>query len=201
MGPKFDDSDIIDQVHGGIPRVVTYDRIYGPTGWRALTIRSNAIGQGEVQVTPLQLANMAAAIANDGVWITPHLNRADSLLKRRHKTNVDAAHFAAVKEGMWRVCEYGTGRWYKLDSIAMCGKTGTVDNSHGKPHSLFIGFAPKDNPKIAVAVVIENAGFGATWANPIASLVLEQYLCGEIRRKDLFDRMSNAVTAPDVKKY
>ena len=201
LGPKFDDSDIIDQVHGGIPRVVTYDRIYGPTGWRALTIRSNAIGQGEVQVTPLQLANMAAAIANDGVWITPHLNRADSLLKRRHKTNVDAAHFAAVKEGMWRVCEYGTGRWYKLDSIAMCGKTGTVDNSHGKPHSLFIGFAPKDNPKIAVAVVIENAGFGATWANPIASLVLEQYLCGEIRRKDLFDRMSNAVTAPDVKKY
>lgn len=201
LGPKFADSDIPDQANGGIPRVVTYDRIYGPTGWRALTIRSNAIGQGEVQVTPLQLANVAAAIANSGYYITPHLNRADSMLERRHTTTVDSVYFDVVKEGMWRVCEYGTGRWYKIDSVAMCGKTGTVDNNHGRPHSIFIGFAPKDNPAIAVAVVIENCGFGATWANPIASLVIEQYLKGEIKRKDLFDRFANAVTAPDVKKY
>ncbi len=201
LGPKFTDSDIPDQVHGGIPRVVTYDRIYGEARWRALTIRSNAIGQGEVQVTPLQLANATAAIANDGYYITPHLNRADSMLQHRHQTAVDEKYFAAVKDGMWRVFEYGTGRWYKIDSVAMCGKTGTVDNNHGQPHSLFIGFAPKDNPKIAIAVVIENAGFGATWACPIASLCLEQYLCGEIRRKDLYNRMINSVLAPDVKKY
>ncbi len=201
LGPKFDDSDIPDQANGGIPRVVTYDRIYGPTGWRALTIRSNSIGQGEVQVTPLQLANVAAAIANGGWYITPHLNRADSMLSRRHVTTVDSTYFGVVKNGMWRVCEYGTGRWYKIDSVAMCGKTGTTDNSHGRPHSIFIGFAPKDNPKIAVAVVIENCGFGATWANPIASLVIEQYLKGDIKRTDLFRRFATAVTAPDVKKY
>lgn len=201
LGPKFADSDIPDQANGGIPRMVTYDRIYGPTGWRALTIRSNSIGQGEVQVTPLQLANVAAVIANGGWYITPHLNRADSMLLRRHQTSVDSVYFSAVRNGMWRVCEYGTGRWYKIDSVQMCGKTGTVDNNHGRPHSIFIGFAPKENPTIAVAVVIENCGFGATWANPIASLVLEQYLKGDIQRKDLYNRFTSAVTDPDVKKY
>jgi len=201
LGPKFDDTDIPDQANGGIPRTVTYDRIYGPTGWRAITIRSNSIGQGEVQVTPLQLANVAATIANNGYYITPHLNRADSMLRHKHIATVDSSYFEVVKNGMWRVCEYGTGRWYKIDSVAMCGKTGTTDNNHGRPHSIFIGFAPKDNPKIAVAVVIENCGFGATWANPIASLVLEQYLKGEIKRKELFHRFATAVTDSDVKKY
>jgi penicillin-binding protein 2 len=198
LGPKFSDTDITEQSNGSIPSAKTYDKWYGASGWRALTIRSNAIGQGEVLVTPLQLSNIATIIANGGYYITPHLNKADSMLRHRHQTNIDPKYFSIVQQGMWRVCEYGTGRYYKLDSISMCGKTGTVDNNLGRPHSLFIGFAPKDNPKIAVAVVIENAGFGATWANPIASLVMEQYLTGEIKRKDLYNRIQNSVIDPNV---
>ena len=154
-----------------------------------------------VQVTPLQLANSVAVIANGGYYITPHLHKCDTMLKHRHQSLIDEKYFPVVKEGMWRVCEYGTGRWYKLDSIPMCGKTGTVDNSHGRPHSLFVGFAPKENPKIAIAVVIETAGFGATWANPIASVLIEQYLTGEVKRKELANRLKTSVTDPDVKKY
>lgn len=201
LGPKFKDSDIPDQVHGSIPSIKTYNTWYGERSWRALTIRSNAIGQGEVQVTPLQLANSVAVIANGGYYITPHLHKCDTMLKHRHQSLIDEKYFPVVKEGMWRVCEYGTGRWYKLDSIPMCGKTGTVDNSHGRPHSLFVGFAPKENPKIAIAVVIETAGFGATWANPIASVLIEQYLTGEVKRKELANRLKTSVTDPDVKKY
>lgn len=201
LGPKFKDSDIPDQVHGSIPSIKTYNTWYGERSWRALTIRSNAIGQGEVQVTPLQLANSVAVIANGGYYITPHLHKCDTMLKHRHQSLIDEKYFPVVKEGMWRVCEYGTGRWYKLDSIPMCGKTGTVDNSHGRPHSLFVGFAPKENPKIAIAVVIETSGFGATWANPIASVLIEQYLTGEVKRKELANRLKTSVTDPDVKKY
>lgn len=201
LGPKFKDTDVPDQVNGSVPSIKTYDRWYGERGWRALTIRSNAIGQGEVQVTPLQLANAVAVIANEGYYITPHLNKSDSLKKNRHQSRVDQRYFPVVKEGMFRVCEFGTGKWYKLDSIAMCGKTGTVDNSHGRPHSLFIGFAPKDNPKIALAVVIETSGFGATWANPIASVLIEQYLTGEVKRVDLVNRLKTSSTDPDVKNY
>ena len=201
LGPKFSDTDISEQSNGSIPSVKTYDRWYGPSGWRALTIRSNAIGQGEVQITPVQLANVAAIIANSGYYITPHLRKSDSMLFHRHQTAVEAKYFPIVQQGMWRVCEYGTGRYYKLDSISMCGKTGTVDNNLGRPHSLFVGFAPRENPQIAVAVVVENAGFGATWANPIASLVMEQYLTGTIKRKDLFTRIKDAVLDVNVKKY
>lgn len=193
FGSKFSDSDINEQANGSVPSVKIYNKWYGASSWRALTIRSNSIGQGEVQVTPLQLANAAAIIANEGFYISPHLNKADSMLNRRHETAIEAKFFKPVKEGMWRVCEFGTGRYYKLDSIAMCGKTGTVENSSGpKNHSLFIGFAPKDDPKIAVAVVVENAGFGATWANPIASLVMERYLTGTIKRRDLYNRLKNS---------
>ncbi len=201
LGPKFADTDIAEQVDGGVPTIKTYNKWYGERGWRALTIRSNAIGQGEVMVTPLQLANAAAAIANCGYYITPHLNRADSMKTHRHETTVAAEHFAPVREGMWRVCEYGTGRFYKVPDVEMCGKTGTTDNSHGKPHSIFFGFAPKENPQIAIAVVIENAGFGATWASPIASLCIEQYLKGSVERKALEERMKTSVINPDVKKF
>ena len=201
LGPKFKDSDIPDQVNGSIPSIKTYDTWYGARGWRAITIRSNAIGQGEVQVTPLQLANSVAVIANEGYYITPHLHKCDSMLKHKHTSLIDKKYFPVVKQGMWRVCEFGTGKWYKLDSISMCGKTGTVDNSHGRPHSLFVGFAPKDNPKIAIAVVIETSGFGATWANPIASVLIEQYLTGEVKRIELVNRLKTSVTDPDVKKY
>jgi penicillin-binding protein 2 len=201
LGHKFDDSDLYQQSRGSIPSAELYDKWYGATGWKAITIRSNSIGQGEVQITPLQIANAAATIANAGYYITPHLNKADSMLTRRHDTKVDKNYFRYVQEGMWRVFEYGTGRHHKIPGINMCGKTGTVDNNHGRPHSLFIGFAPKENPKIAVAVVVENAGYGATWAAPMASLIMEQYLTDTIARQDLKQRMVTSVTNPNVKKY
>ena len=102
---------------------------------------------------------------------------------------------------MNRVMTNGTGRWYQIDSIQTCGKTGTVQNPHGKDHAIFIGFAPKENPKIAVAVVVENAGFGATWAAPIASLVMEQYLTGTIARTGLKDRMVHSILNENVKEW
>ncbi|NLJ20485.1 MAG: penicillin-binding protein 2, partial [Bacteroidales bacterium] len=95
-----------------------------------------------------------------------------------------------VDEGMWRVCEFGTARHYKVPNMSMCGKTGTVQNSRGKDHSIFVGYAPRENPQIAIAVVVENAGFGATWALPIASLMIEQYINGKIERTDLLERIT-----------
>lgn len=198
LGEKFTDTDLYSQASGSIPNENFYSRYYGKTGWRALTIRSLSIGQGEILTTPLQMANMMAAIANGGYYITPHLNKADSMSTHRHETAVSPKHFPIVKEGMWRVFEYGTGRWHKIDSIAVGGKTGTAQNPHGKDHSLFIGFAPVNDPQIAVAVVVENAGFGATWAAPIASLMIEQYLLGDIKRTAVFKRMCNTSTNEDV---
>ena len=200
LGAKYTDSDIYSQSGGSIPSEKFYTKYYGKTGWRALTIRSLSIGQGEILTTPLQMANMMAAIANEGYYITPHLNKADSMLTRRHETSISPQHFSIVKEGMFRVFEYGTGRWHKIEGVEMGGKTGTAQNPHGKDHSLFIGFAPKDDPKIVVAVVVENAGFGATWAAPIASLMMEQYLFGEIKRTQVFDNMCNTSTNNDVAK-
>lgn len=199
LGQKFEDSDIFEQTSGNIPSQKYYNRYYGDTGWRSLTVRSLSIGQGEVLLTPLQLANSMAAIANKGFYITPHLNANDTMQLRRHQTKVDSVYFPIVIEGMWRVFEYGTGRHHKIKDISMCGKTGTVENSRGKDHSLFVGFAPRDNPKIAVAVVVENAGFGATWAAPIASMMMEQYLKGSVERTELFERIANSATNTNVK--
>lgn len=194
FGHRFDDSDVGYQSAGSVPGTQFYDRYYGKTGWKAITIRSLSIGQGELLVTPLQLANQAAAIANKGYFITPHLNRSDSMQLRRHDIDIEPAYFDIVHTGMRRVMTNGTGRWYQLpDSIASCGKTGTAQNPHGKDHAIFIGFAPADNPQIAVAVVVENAGFGATWAAPVASLMMEQYLTGNISRTALQKRISEAV--------
>lgn len=194
FGHRFDDSDVGYQSAGSVPGTQFYDRYYGKTGWKAITIRSLSIGQGELLVTPLQLANQAAAIANKGYFITPHLNRSDSMQLRRHDIDIEPAYFDIVHTGMKRVMTNGTGRWYQLpDSIASCGKTGTAQNPHGKDHAIFIGFAPADNPQIAVAVVVENAGFGATWAAPVASLMMEQYLTGNISRTALQKRISEAV--------
>lgn len=198
LGHRFENTDIGDQSAGKIPDIAYYDRYYGKTGWKAITIRSLSIGQGEILVTPLQLANQAAAIANEGYFITPHLNRNDSMKSNKNVISIDSEYFRLVKEGMHRVMANGTGRWYNIDSLQMCGKTGTVQNSHGRDHAIFIGFAPMDNPKIAVAVVVENAGFGATWAAPIASLMMERYLSGEIERKSLYDRMVNSITSTEV---
>ena len=193
FGHRFEDSDIGYQSSGSVPSTKFYDRYYGKTGWKAITIRSLSIGQGELLVTPLQLANQAAAIANKGYYITPHLNKHDSMQLRRHTLPIDSAYFDIVHEGMRRVMTNGTGRWYQLPEIVSCGKTGTAQNPHGKDHAIFIGFAPADNPQIAVAVVVENAGFGATWAAPIASLMMEQYLTHHITRTALQKRIAEAV--------
>lgn len=189
LGQRFSDTDISEQAPGYIPSADFYDRVYGDKGWKAITIRSLAIGQGEILVTPLQLANIAAAVANKGYYITPHLSRTDSMRLYAHTTRIDSTHFDIVQQGMARVMTNGTGRWYNIPELQMGGKTGTVQNVHGKDHALFIGFAPIDNPQIAVAVAVENAGFGATWACPIASLIMEQYLTGEIGRTWLYERI------------
>ncbi len=192
LGKKFDDTDISEQAKGAVPSVALYDKLYGKKGWKAITIRSLSIGQGEILVTPLQLANQTAAIANKGYYITPHLNKNDSMKSRIHYTSIDAKHFDVVHRGMARVMTEGTGKWYNVPELQICGKTGTVQNPHGEDHALFIGFAPQDNPQIAIAVAVENAGFGSTWACPIATLLMEQYLTGEIKRNWLYDRMVNA---------
>ena len=111
----------------------------------------------------------------------------------RHILPIEKKHFEVVKEGMHHVMVYGTGRHYPIEGVETCGKTGTAQNPHGKDHAIFIGFAPVENPQIAVAVVVENAGYGATWAAPVASLIMEQYLTGEVKRTDLKKRISNAV--------
>jgi penicillin-binding protein 2 len=201
FGKTFD-SDLFGEQAGKIPLPAEYNRIYGINRWRALTIRSLSIGQGEILLTPLQMANMTAIIANRGYYYPPHLVKAVSdgdsvkpLEINRNYSNINEKHFNDVIEGMHQVFTgaHGTARWYRLDDIEMCGKTGTAENPHGKDHSLFVAFAPKDNPQIAIAVVVENAGFGATWAVPIAVLMIEKYLKGEISRKIVEERMINAI--------
>lgn len=188
LGSTFK-TDIPAEVAGNIPKSSFYDKMYRGV-WNALTIRSLSIGQGEILVTPLQLANMAAAIGNEGYYYPPHLIRSfkdgtpiDSNMRTKRLINIKANHFKDVKIGMCRVFEgeSGTARFSKIDSIQVAGKTGTAENPHGDDHSLFMGFAPADNPQIAIAVVVENAGFGSQWAAPIASLMIEKYLRGYIK--------------------
>ncbi|HHN48611.1 MAG TPA: penicillin-binding protein 2 [Bacteroidales bacterium] len=195
-------SDLFGEQTGKIPLPVEYNRIYGVNRWRALTIRSLSIGQGEILLTPLQMANMAAIFANRGYYYPPHLVKAvgegdtiKPLEIERIYTNIDGRHFEDAVEGMHQVFTgpHGTARWYRLNDIEMCGKTGTAENPHGKDHSLFVAFAPKENPQIAIAVVVENAGFGATWAVPMAVLMMEKYLKGEISRKHVEERIMNAI--------
>jgi len=179
LGHTFEDSDVPDQKSGNVPSTKFYDRYYGKTGWKAITIRSLSIGQGEILVTPLQLANQAACIANEGYYISPHLLHNDSVYMqpdKRHETGIDTAYFNILKDGMERVMTHGTGRWRNNPKWHICGKTGTVQNPHGKDHAIFIGYAPKDNPKIAVAIAVENVGFGATWACPVAVKMIDLYL-------------------------
>ncbi len=199
LGARFEDTDVSEQAAGYIPDRKFYDRMFGPKGWKAITVRSLSIGQGEILVTPLQLANQAAAIANKGYYITPHLDKSETAA-HKHITVIDSSYFDVVHKGMHAVMTNGTGRWYNIDSLGMCGKTGTAQNPHGDDHAIFMGFAPINNPKIAVAVVVENAGFGATWAAPIASLMMEQACNNTIKRKYLLDRIANATINPDVKR-
>ncbi len=188
--------DLPGELNGNIPSAAYYDRYHGKDRWHSLNIISLAIGQGEIGITPIQLANQAAVIANRGYFYTPHIVRAigtpDSLNREyltKRSVLVDPAYFDIVVEGMKLVVEAGTATNAKIDSITVCGKTGTAQNPHGKNHSIFIAFAPMDHPKIAISVVVENAGWGATWAAPIASLMIEQYLTGQVKRKEVEARM------------
>jgi penicillin-binding protein 2 len=207
LGVKLE-TDIFGIRPGLIPGPAFYDRWYGKNGWAFKTIRSIAIGQGEVKLTPLQMANIAAIIANRGWYYTPHTvksigedgPRPEFLIK--HKTMVDSIHFIPVIEGMRKVTEEagGTGRYARVPGITVCGKTGTVENRQGKDHSVFIAFAPMENPKIAIAVFTENAGFGGTWSAPIASLMIEYYLNREVSDKAKEQRILDAVILPQIKK-
>jgi penicillin-binding protein 2 len=191
--------DLPGELNGNIPSTAYYDRYHGKDRWKSMTVISLAIGQGEIGITPIQLANVTATIANRGFYYTPHIIRAigrpDSLnvaYLTKHYATIDPAYFDIVVDGMEMVVIAGTATNAKLDSISVCGKTGTAQNPHGKNHSIFICFAPKVNPKIAISVVVENAGWGTTWAAPIASLMIEQYLTGEVKRKDIEARMVEA---------
>jgi len=197
FGEKFN-TDIPYELSGNIPSKEYYDKIYGKGHWNALTIRSLAIGQGEILVTPLQLANLSVVIANKGHYFPPHLvtaigspdNKISDFTKKI-QTTIEPKHFNVVQKAMLEVFEgdHGTARWAKLEGVQICGKTGTVQNPHGKDHSMFIAFAPKDDPKIAMTVIVENSGYGSTWAAPIASLMVEKYLNDTITRKHIEKRM------------
>ncbi|MBK6371403.1 MAG: penicillin-binding protein 2 [Flavobacteriales bacterium] len=186
---------------GNIPDVAYYDRKYGKLGWAFSTIYSVSIGQGEVLVAPLQMANLAAIFANKGWYYDPHVVRAvghpDSVQQKyltKHITDVDPKWYDHIQEGMRRVVNEagGTARGARMKEITICGKTGTAENPHGQDHAVFICFAPMENPKIAMAVYVENSGFGGTWAAPIASLLIEQYLTDTITRPEVVKRMVEA---------
>jgi penicillin-binding protein 2 len=181
---------------GNVPEVDYYDRFYGKKRWKASTIFSLGIGQGELGITPLQMANIMCIIANKGYYYTPHIvkkigDKANTTrnLGEKHYTKVEPQYFDAIHDGMQLVVEAGTARIARFGNVVICGKTGTAQNPHGKDHSLFVAFAPRENPKIAIAVMVENSGFGATWAAPVASLMMEQYLTDSISRPELYERM------------
>lgn len=195
--------DLPSEVGGNIPSVKYYNKIYGEGRWRFATIISLGIGQGEILVTPLQMANLYACIGNKGYYITPHIVKkiTDPVTLKdvthkyeRHQCMVDEKWFYPVNEGLFQVVEAGTARAARVEGITLCGKTGTAQNPHGDNHSMFAGFAPKDNPKIAVAVVVENGGYGGDFAAPIASLMVEMYLNDSIQTKriPLQDKMINS---------
>ena len=172
--------DMLSEKSGNIPSPDYYNKLYGAGRWRAVTIISLAIGQGEITVTPLQLANMYAIFANRGYYITPHLVRRvgerENVNIHRHETGIDRAYFDIIAEGLQLVVDAGTGRRSKIPNLTFGGKTGTAQNPHGEDHSIFAGFAPVENPKIAIAVIVENAGGGSRYAAPIASLMAEMYM-------------------------
>ncbi len=191
FGQKFN-SDLPYEITGDIPTGDYYDKAYGKDRWKATSIISISIGQGEICATPTQLANLVAIIANKGYFYPPHLLRAvsdkDSLNKQfttRQYVDIDEKYFLPVIDGMERAVLAGTARRAGVPGIRVAAKTGTAENPPRKDHSLLVCFAPVENPKIAISIIVENGGFGATWAAPIASLMMEQYLTDTVARKDL----------------
>ena len=191
-------TDLYGEGAGNVPTPEFYDRVYNGR-WNYGSVLSCSIGQGEMGCTPLQMANLAAIIANRGYYYTPHLvkkiegrDSIDARFYERHYTLVDSIHYVPIVEGMWRsVNVSGTSRTAYLKGWDVCGKTGTAENS-GPDHSTFLSFAPKDNPKIAISVYVEHGGFGSAIAVPIASLIEEMYLTGTVERTELINRVKEA---------
>ena len=203
-------SDFPAELSGSIPSSKTYNRAYGKGRWNSTTVISLSIGQGEILATPMHLANLCATIANRGYYYIPHIVKEsegvplDQRFKERQYTMVDTTQFPKVIKGMWRAVNSGPGMggtaWIAhVDSLEICGKTGTAQNPRGADNSVFICFAPMDNPKIAIAAYVENGGFGATYAAPMASLMAEKYLTGSVSRPALEKRMKEADLMARVK--
>jgi penicillin-binding protein 2 len=199
---------------GLVPTSKMYKKMYKGAPIRSSYIISNAIGQGEILTSPMQLANMMATVANRGYYYTPHIvknikdQKLDKNFTTRHYTTINKQYFEPVIQGLEDVYNHGTAAGFRVEGIKICGKTGTAENKirvggktyQLKDHSIFVAFAPRDNPKIAIAVFIENSGYGATWAGPIATLMIEKYINGKISRTDLEERMLKESLAPEYKK-
>lgn len=186
LGKPFD-TDIRYMKGGRLPTVKFYDKWYGAGRWAFQTIYSLSIGQGEVEIVPIQMANFVAIVANKGFYYTPHLVKeiGDKKIKNprfteKKMTPISQDYYTLIINGMADVVKAGTARLAQVKNVEVCGKTGTAQNPRGEDHSVFIAFAPKENPKIAIAVYVENAGFGGVWAAPIASLMIEKYLTRKI---------------------
>lgn len=192
-------TDLAFELKGNLPSSAVFDKIYGKGHWNAMTVRSLSIGQGEVLTTPLQLVNYAAMVANRGFFYPPHVVRSVGTEKTKFATQknvstINPEYLDIIIQGMTEVFSgaHGTARAFKIDSLTMAGKTGTAQTSSGKDNSNFIAFAPVENPQIAICVIVEEAGYGATWAAPIASLMIEKYIFRTVKRKEIEDRMINA---------
>jgi penicillin-binding protein 2 len=203
--------DMPGEGKGNMPTSAHYDKVYRPGSWRSSTIISLAIGQGEVLATPLQLANIECTIANHGFYYKPHLIKAigeKDVIRPEYKVKnyvgIDGQYFEPVIDGMQAVVDHGTAALSKISGIVMCGKTGTAQNNHGEDHSVFVAFAPRDNPKIAIAVIVENSGEGSKWAAPIASFIVEKYLRDSITSRPSGmtpEQFINANRLPDLSNY
>jgi penicillin-binding protein 2 len=188
--------DLPNEKSGRIPSHGFYDKVYGDNRWAFKTIFSLGIGQGEILIVPLQMANLAAIVANRGYYYIPHIvkkiggrNSVDSIYTKKNYVKIQSENFTTVANGMFDVVDFGTAYRSRIKGIEYCGKTGTAQNPHGEDHSVFMAFAPRYNPKIAIAVYVENAGFGDKWAAPIASLMIEKYLADTITRPDIEEKM------------
>jgi penicillin-binding protein 2 len=200
-------TDLPQELPGNVPTQKYYDKYFGKNGWKSSTIVSLSIGQGELGVTPLQMANIICSIANKGYYYTPHIIKGIGdkkeprpEYKTKHYTKVEAQYFEPIIDGMQGAVDHGTSTSARIKNIVVCGKTGTAQNPHGKDHSVFVAFAPRENPKIAVAVLVENGGWGATWAVPIGGLMIEKYLLDSISKPDMEKRILEGVVLSTEKK-
>ena len=212
---QFMGYDLPTGKRGNIPTAKTYQKAYPNGNWRATAIVSNAIGQGEILMTPIQMANMIATVANQGYYFTPHIIKKIKGLKidkkfiTKHVTTINPKYYPPVIQGLFDVYNFGTASYLKVEGIDICGKTGTAENFAKigtkrvqlKDHSIFVAFAPKEKPTIAIAVFVENGGFGATIAGPITSLMIEKYIKKEITRKDREKRMFEISLQNEYNKY